>query len=194
MKIVLDSDVLVLALHKPRHEYLIENHYKAVSLFKSCIEGRNPLYLPTTVAIEVPLVLVRATNREYTANAFKKLYATAVEIYPFSSDDTANLFSASTSGIYYSLCQKNAVNIAKIKKEALDFNVPGFKKDTTEVKIGGMDIFVLTYAQIKNAVLVTNDWSLWYVSWKSGVKSYWLSGLSEEQQEKICNGETVEYP
>ncbi|MBL7117329.1 MAG: hypothetical protein ISS94_00890 [Candidatus Syntrophoarchaeum sp.] len=62
------------------------------------------------------------------------------------------------------------------------------------IEIGGMDIFVLTYAQIKNAVLVTNDWSLWYVSWKSGVKSYWLSGLSEEQQEKICNGEAVEYP
>ena len=194
MKLVLDSDVLVLALHKPRYEYLIENHYNAVNLFKSCIDGKNPLYLPTTVAIEVPLVLVRATNRKYTTKAIKKLYATAVEIYPFSSDDTANLFSASTSGIYFSLCLENALNVAKIKKDGRNSPVPGWKKDITEVKISGMDIFVLTYTQIKNATLITNDWSLWYVAWKSGIKSYWLSGLSEEQNEQICNAEAIEYP
>jgi len=194
LNLILDSDVLVLALHKPRYEYLIENHHKAVNLFKSCIEGTNSLYLPTTVAIEVPIVLVRATNKKYTTKALKRLYATAVEIYPFASDATANLFFASTSGIYFSLCQENAIKIAKIKKDAQDSIVPGFKKDLTEVKISGMDIFVLTYAELKNAILITNDWSLWYVSWKSGVKSYWLSGLSENQQEKICNEEVVEYP
>jgi predicted nucleic acid-binding protein len=194
LKLILDSDVLVLALHKPRYEYLIENHHKAVNLFKSCIEGTNSFYLPTTVAIEVPIVLVRATNKKYATNALKKLYATAVEIYPFSSDDITSLFSASTSGIYFSLCHDNALNLAKIKKDDQDSVVPGFKKDLTEVKIGGMDIFVLTYAQLKNAILITNDWSLWYASWKSGVKSYWLSGLSENQQEKISNGEIVEYP
>jgi len=88
LNLILDSDVLVLALHKPRYEYLIENHHKAVNLFKSCIESTNSLYLPTTVAI----------------------------------------------------------------------------------------------------------WSLWYLSWKSGVKSYWISGLSENHQEKICNGEVIAYP
>ncbi len=43
--------------------------------------------------------------------------------------------------------------------------------------VGGMDVFVLTYAELKEAVLITNDWALWYVAWKRGIWSYWLQGL-----------------
>lgn len=57
-----------------------------------------------------------------------------------------------------------------------------------------MDLLILTYTQMKNAVLITNDWSLWYVAWKSGINSYWLSGLSNEQISKITAGNFIEYP
>jgi len=39
-----------------------------------------------------------------------------------------------------------------------------------------------------------SPWSPWYVAWKSGINSYWLSGLSNEQISKITDGNFIEYP
>lgn len=60
--------------------------------------------------------------------------------------------------------------------------------------LSGMDIFVLSYAQLKRASLLTNDWSLWYVAWKLGLNAYWLKGLGEQETLKLAKGEAVEYP
>jgi predicted PilT family ATPase len=68
----------------------------------------------------------------------------------------------------------------RIQKSEEDRDVPGWKDSKTEVMIGGMDVLVLTYAQLKNCILITNDWSLWYVARKTGIMSYWLSGLTDE--------------
>lgn len=57
-----------------------------------------------------------------------------------------------------------------------------------------MDIFVLTYAELKNAALLTNDWSLWYVAWKKGLAAYWLSGLSDQQVSDLAQGRSISYP
>ena len=60
--------------------------------------------------------------------------------------------------------------------------------------IGGMDVLVLTYAQLKNCTLVTNDWSLWYVARRTGIISYWLSGLTDEMVSGIVDGGMLEQP
>lgn len=57
-----------------------------------------------------------------------------------------------------------------------------------------MDVFVLTYVELKDAVLITNDWSLWYVAWKRGITCYWLFGLQDEHVSKLANGIKVDYP
>jgi hypothetical protein len=60
--------------------------------------------------------------------------------------------------------------------------------------VGGMDVFVLTYAELKEAALITNDLALWFVAWKKGIRSYWLQGLRNEHVLRISNDEEVVYP
>ena len=47
--------------------------------------------------------------------------------------------------------------------------------------LGGMDVFVLTYAELKEAALITNDWALWYVAWKRGIRSYLLATRAKKR-------------
>jgi hypothetical protein len=56
-----------------------------------------------------------------------------------------------------------------------------------------MDVFVISYAEMKGATLVTNDWSLWYAAWKTGLSSYWLSSITSEQVSDISNGFSIKY-
>ena len=60
--------------------------------------------------------------------------------------------------------------------------------------ISGMDIFVLTYAELKEAALITNDWGLWYVAWKRGLSCYWLSGVRNEQVSELVTDNKIECP
>jgi len=194
LNLVSDSDFLVFALHKPSDPNLLINHEKAVLLFKSFINGFNSSYLTSTVAIEVASVLSKLINLDYAKSALDELYSVTKEIYPFSSRVTDNHIFSTTSNFYFSICQENALKLSKFDKDEADNWVPGWKKSKTETMVSGMDIFILSYAQLKDAALITNDWSLWYAAWKSGLRAYWLSGLTIEDAEKISNGEIIEYP
>jgi predicted nucleic acid-binding protein len=190
---VLDSDVLVHALRVPRRKDLYEIHERASKLFESCIEKKNELFLPSMIPIEVAAVLSKILPEELAIEGIEKLLRTAEEIYPFIDDVTLNSVYSITSHIYFQKALENSLKLARVKKNEEDRWIPGWK-EKGEVMTGGVDIFVLTYAKLKDAVLVTNDWSLWYVAWKRGLTSYWLSGLKSEQVSKIANNVRVEYP
>jgi hypothetical protein len=62
------------------------------------------------------------------------------------------------------------------------------------VRIAGMDIFILAYCELRETALITNDWSLWYIAWKSGISAYWISGLKDEQIDVVSKGRKITYP
>lgn len=194
MRFVLDADVLIYALHVPRDKRLLREHRKASLLFESFIEGRNELYVPTSVAAEVATVLSRILGKDTGREGFERLASAAEEVYPVSGDLKENVLFAATSNLYFDRCIENAGGLSKITKDAKDKGVPGWKGAKTEVLLSGMDLFVLSYAQLKNAYLLTNDWSLWYTAWKSGLKSYWLKGLEHNDTEQLSAGRKIEYP
>ncbi|MEA2052236.1 MAG: hypothetical protein U9O90_05375 [Euryarchaeota archaeon] len=193
MKFVLDSDVLVHALRVPKRKDLYELHEKASKLFESCIEKKNELFLPSMVPIEVGAVLSKILLQELARVGIEKLLATAEEVYPFTNDAMLNPVYSISSNIYFQKALENSLTLTKIVKDENDRWVPGWK-DKREVMIGGMDVFVLTYVELKDAVLITNDWSLWYVAWKRGITCYWLFGLQDEHVSKLANGIKVDYP
>jgi len=170
---VLDSDVLVHALRVPKKNELYVLHEKASKLFESCIEKKNELFLPSMIPIEVGAVLSKILPQELAREGIEKLLATAEEIYPFTNDAMLNSVYSISSNIYFEKTLENSLKLAMIAKDENDGWIPGWK-EKREVMIGGMDVFVLTFAELKGAVLITNDWSLWYVAWKSGIMCYWL--------------------
>ena len=193
MRLVLDSDVLVHALRMPKREDLYALHKKASNIFESCIEKKNELFLPSMVPIEVGTVLSKILPHELASEGIEKLLTTAKEVYPFTDNTTLNSVYSISSNIYFEKALENSLKLTRIEKDENDNWVPGWK-DKREVMVGGMDVFVLTYAELKEAVLITNDWALWYVAWKRGIRSYWLQGLRNEHVLMIVNGEEVVYP
>ncbi len=194
MRLVLDSDVLVHALRIPRKKDLMEIHEKASAIFESCILKTNDLFLPSEIPIKVGAVLSKIIPQELAREGIEKLLLTAEEIYPFASDMVLNSIYSISSNIYFHEALENAIMFTKIEKNDDDREVHGWKDSKTEVMIGGMDVLVLTYAQLKNCTLITNDWSLWYVARRTGITSYWLSGLTDEMVSEIADGGMLEYP
>lgn len=194
MRLVLDSDVLVHALRIPRKKDLMEIHEKASAIFESCILKTNDLFLPSEIPVEVGAVLSKIIPQELAREGIEKLLLTAEEIYPFASDMALNSIYSISSNIYFQEALENAIMFTKIEKNDDDRDVRGWKDSKTEVMIGGMDVLVLTYAQLKNCTLITNDWSLWYVARRTGITSYWLSGLTDEMVYRIVDGEMLEQP
>jgi len=190
LRLVLDSDVLVHALRIPKREDLYVLHEKASNLFESCIERKNELFLPTVIPIEVGTVLSKILPQELAREGIEKLLRTAKEVYPFAEDTTLNSVYSISAHIYFEKVLENSLKLTRIVKDENDGWVPGWK-DKREVMIGGMDVFVLTYAELKEAVLVTNDWALWYIAWKRGMPCYWLSGLNGKHILKIMDGVNV---
>ena len=194
MRLVLDSDVLVHALRIPGKKDLMEIHEKASAIFESCILKTNDLFLPSEIPVEVGAVLSKIIPQELAREGIEKLLLTAEEIYPFASDMVLNSIYSISSNIYFQEALENAIMFTKIEKNDDDRDVHGWKDSKTEVMIGGMDVLVLTYAQLKNCTLITNDWSLWYVARRTGITSYWLSGLTNEMVYRIVDGEMLEQP
>lgn len=194
MRLVLDSDVLVHALRIPGKKDLMEIHEKASAIFESCILKTNDLFLPSEIPVEVGAVLSKIIPQELSREGIEKLLLTAEEIYPFASDMALNSIYSISSNIYFQEALENAIMFTKIEKNDDDRDVRGWKDSKTEVMIGGMDVLVLTYAQLKNCTLITNDWSLWYVARRTGITSYWLSGLTDEMVYRIVDGEMLEQP
>jgi predicted nucleic acid-binding protein len=192
--LVLDSDVLVHALRIPGKKDLMEIHEKASAIFESCILKTNDLFLPSEIPVEVGAVLSKIIPQELAREGIEKLLLTAEEIYPFASDMALNSIYSISSNIYFQEALENAIMFTKIEKNDDDRDVRGWKDSKTEVMIGGMDVLVLTYAQLKNCTLVTNDWSLWYVARRTGIVSHWLSGLTDEMVYRIVDGEMLEQP
>jgi predicted nucleic acid-binding protein len=193
LRLVLDSDVLVHALRRPKSKELHALHEKAARLFESCIERENELFLPTVIPIEVGTVLSKILPQDLAREGTVKLLRTTKEVYPYTDEATLNSVYSISSHIYFEKLMENSLKLSRITKEAADSWVPGWV-DKSEVMIGGMDIFVLTYAELKAAVLITNDWALWYVAWKRGQPSYWLSGLRDEQVSELASDNKIEYP
>ncbi len=146
------------------------------------------------VAVEVAVVLSRILGKRLAKAGFERLILNTKEIYPFCSISKENIFYTATSNLYFERCIENSLKLGRIPKTKTDSWVPGWKDRKDEVMLSGMDIFVLSYAQLKRASLLTNDWSLWYVAWKLGLNAYWLKGLGEQETLKLAKGEAVEYP
>lgn len=194
IRLVLDSNILVYALHIPTDKRLLKNHNKSVKIFESITTNKNDLFLPSDVVIETINVLSKFLKENKSKESYEKLDLAAKEIYPFSENLLLNTLFIVSSHIFFLLCIENSRKFSKIKKDKKDEWIPGWKESKTEVKISGMDVVVLSYTQIKNGILITNDWSLWYVAWKSGLKAYWLSGLDEKDIDDICKGKEIVYP
>jgi hypothetical protein len=145
------------------------------------------------IPIEVGTVLSKILPQELAREGLEKLLRTTKEVYPFTDETTLNSVYSISSHIYFEKVLENSLKLTKITKDENDSWIPGWK-DMGEVMIGGMDVFVLTYAALKDAVLITNDWALWYVAWKRGIPCYWLSGLNSKHILKIIGGVNITYP
>ncbi len=188
MRLVLDSDVLIHALRFPKDEKLLSLHEKASQIFESCISGINELVIPSVIPVEVGTVLSKILPSDLANEGIEKLLQVAVEIYPFTMDQSLNSLYSLSSNFYFQKCIINSSKLTRIRKNPEDKDILGWNKSKTEVMLGGMDVFVISYAEMKNAMLITNDWSLWYAAWKTGISSYWLSGLTIELISDIANG------
>lgn len=193
MNLLLDSDVLTYALHLPRDK-LLTLHKKSNKIFESVIRNVNSLYITSTIFIEALSTLAKLGGRVLARDAYRDITDNVAEVFPIDVNLIRLTLSIPDMIFYLSKCIKNAIETSKIKKDSKDSKVPGWKDELTEVSLSGMDIFILSYAQLRNLVLITNDWSLWYVAWKSRVESYWLTGLNDKQIEEICNGKGIIYP
>lgn len=188
MRIVLDADVAVYALHKPRDKKLHPAHEKASKILESFLTDKNELFLTSLTLVETVSVLSKILREDTAREGIDKLASMAKEIYPLPLNRNLYQIYSTTSPIYFQQCLENAFQISKLEKKPEDSKIPGFKERHKEVKIGGMDIFVLTYAQMKKALLITNDWSLFYAALKCDVKAYWLTYLSDDDIARILEG------
>ncbi len=173
------------------NEKLLSLHEKASQIFESCISGINELVIPSVIPIEVGTVLSKILPSDLTNEGIEKLLQVAVEIYPFTMDPSLNSLYSLSSNLYFQRCITNSSKLSKVRKYPEDKDLPGWNKSKTEVMLGGMDVFVISYAEMKSATLITNDWSLWYAAWKTGISSYWLSGLTTENITDISNGLSI---
>jgi len=195
MNLVLDADVLSFALKVPADPGLRQLHEKSRCLFDSILTEVNALWVPFPVVIEVLAVIARTTTPGYTGKVLELICDSASEILGYFDGNKQMAELTFDWQDYLSLCLELAQRAVKVAKDmGRDQDIPGFRFARTEVRIGGMDVFVLGYALWRSLALVTNDWSLWYVAWKQGVQAYWLSGLSEHELTRLATGESIAYP
>ncbi|RLI74651.1 hypothetical protein DRP04_14460 [Archaeoglobales archaeon] len=150
IRLVLDSDVLVHALRVPKKEDLLDMHIKASKLFESCITGKNELFLPSTIPVEVGVVLSRILKQEVAREGVEKLLTVAEEVYPFTGDVMLNSIYSISSNIYFQKAIDNSIRFGRVIKDEKDCWVPGWK-DRGGVTVSGMDILVMTYMQLKGS-------------------------------------------
>lgn len=87
MKVTFDSDVLAYAFIEPTIEIYKEKygefealHNKADSLFKDVIKGNYELIIPSTVLIEVAIVMSRAVGSKIAKTVYGKIKKHAAEV------------------------------------------------------------------------------------------------------------------
>lgn len=87
MKITIDSDVLVYAFIEPSKKIYKENfeefkvlHIKADSIFKDVINGDYELIIPSTVLIEVAIVMSRAVGNKIAKDVYESIKKNASSI------------------------------------------------------------------------------------------------------------------
>ncbi len=87
MKVTLDSDVLAYAFIKPdkdiykeRYEEFEVLHNKADILFKDVIKGNYELIIPSTVLIEVAIVMSRAVGSEIAKMVYEHIMKHTTEV------------------------------------------------------------------------------------------------------------------
>lgn len=87
MKVTIDSDVLVYAfieptkrIYKENYEKFIVLHAKADSIFKDVINGDYELIIPSTVLIEVAIVISRAVGSKIAKEVYETIKENASSI------------------------------------------------------------------------------------------------------------------
>ncbi len=87
MKLTIDSDALVYAFIEPTKEIYKEKyeefealHNKADSLFKGVIKGNYELIIPSTVLIEVAIVMSRAVGSKIAMKVYEYIKSNATAI------------------------------------------------------------------------------------------------------------------
>ncbi len=87
MKLTLDSDALVYAFIEPTKEVYKEKylefevlHRKSDSLFNDVIKGNHDLIIPSTVLIEVAIVISRAVGIKIAKKVYESIKKNATEI------------------------------------------------------------------------------------------------------------------
>lgn len=95
MKVTIDSDALVYAFIEPNKEVYKEKyeefealHNKADCLFKDVIKGNYELIIPSTVLIEVAIVISRAVGSKIAKNVYESIKKNAAEILYLNEDFT----------------------------------------------------------------------------------------------------------
>jgi predicted nucleic acid-binding protein len=87
MKVTIDSDVLAYAfiepnkdIYKEKYEEFETLHSKADSLFKDVIKGHHELIIPSTVLIEVAIVMSRAVGSKIAKKVYESIKKNAAGI------------------------------------------------------------------------------------------------------------------
>jgi len=87
MKLTIDSDVLAYAFIEPTKEVYKERfdefkalHNKADYIYKGVIRGVHELIIPSTVLIEVAIVMSRAVGEEIAKSVYGRVKKNATEI------------------------------------------------------------------------------------------------------------------
>jgi predicted nucleic acid-binding protein len=87
MKVTIDSDVLAYSfiepsknIYKDKYEEFKALHIKADNLFKDVILGKHELIIPSTVLIEVPIVISRAAGTKAAKAVYENIMKHAAEI------------------------------------------------------------------------------------------------------------------
>ena len=96
MKVTIDSDVLAYAfieptkeVYKEKYEEFVALHNKADSLFKDVIKGNYELIIPSTVLIEVAIVMSRAAGSKIAKNVYENIKNHAAEILYLNDNFTS---------------------------------------------------------------------------------------------------------
>jgi predicted nucleic acid-binding protein len=194
MNMFLDADVLAYGLRVPKDKRLMHLHQRSKKLIQSLAAGDNGLFLPFPTLVEIASLLARLESPSFAWRAVRLISQRAQEILGCSFMPREFLMNLPEVLTYFSESIVKAIEHSKTTKDTADNWVPGYKSSPGSVLIGGMDIFVLSYIQLRELNLITNDWSLWYVAWKLGVNAYWLSGLTNIQADEITSGVSVVYP
>ncbi len=96
MKLTIDSDVLAYAFIEPTKEVYKERfdkfkalHNKADYIYKGVIRGIHELIIPSTVLIEVAIVMSRAVGEEIAKTVYERVKKHATEILYINEKFTA---------------------------------------------------------------------------------------------------------